>query len=43
MKVRDILHTKGTTVMTMTPGATLHDALPSLVHSRVGAADQSCA
>ncbi|NOT53110.1 MAG: CBS domain-containing protein [Deltaproteobacteria bacterium] len=35
MKVRDILHTKGATVITTTPDATLHDALRTLVDSRV--------
>ena len=37
MKVRDILHTKGATVITTTPDATLHDALRTLINSRVGA------
>ncbi len=37
MKVCDILHTKGTAVITTTPDATLHDALQTLVDSRVGA------
>jgi len=37
MKVCDILQTKGTTVITTTPDATLHDALRTLVDSRVGA------
>jgi CBS domain-containing protein len=37
MKVCDILHTKGTAVMTTTPDATLHDALRTLVNARVGA------
>jgi len=37
MKVRDILHTKGAEVITTTPDTTLHDALRTLVESRVGA------
>lgn len=37
MKVCDILHTKGTDVITTTPDATLHEALRTLVMSRVGA------
>lgn len=37
MKVGDILHTKGTAVITIRPDATLHDALRTLVDSHVGA------
>jgi CBS domain-containing protein len=37
MKVSQILQSKGTTVITARPDATLHDALRTLVSNRVGA------
>lgn len=37
MKVADILRTKGSRVLTVSPDATLHDAARTLASSRVGA------
>lgn len=36
MKVRELLHAKGTAVLTIHPEATLYDALAALVHHRIG-------
>jgi CBS domain-containing protein len=36
MKVRDILRSKGTAVVTIRPDATIHDAMQTLVNYRIG-------
>ncbi|MBI3303580.1 MAG: CBS domain-containing protein [Deltaproteobacteria bacterium] len=36
MKIRDILRSKGTTVITIRPEATIHDAMTMLVNHRIG-------
>jgi CBS domain-containing protein len=36
MKIRDLLHGKGTAVVTIRPEATIHDAMTMLVNHRIG-------